>query len=62
LLVLLAGNPASAGQPQVVAPKAVSLALYGPYLLAVELASLLLLAGLVGAYHLGRREPKKEND
>ena len=29
------------------------MALFGPYLLAVELASMLLLAGLVGAYHLG---------
>ena len=35
-------------------PKQVGLALFGPYLLGVELASLLLLAGLVGAYHLGR--------
>lgn len=33
----------------------VGLALYGPYLLAVEIASMLLLAGLVGAHHLGRR-------
>jgi len=32
----------------------VGMALYGPYLLAVELASMLLLAGLVGAYHLGK--------
>jgi NADH-quinone oxidoreductase subunit J len=38
-----------------VPPKAVGIALFGPYALAVELASLLLLAGLVGAYHLGRR-------
>ena len=37
-----------------VSPKAVGLALFGPYVLAVEIASLLLLAGLVGAYHLGR--------
>ncbi len=37
--------------------KAVGIALYGPYLLAVELASMLLLAGLVCAYHIGRREP-----
>ncbi|TJY64753.1 NADH-quinone oxidoreductase subunit J [Sinimarinibacterium sp. CAU 1509] len=37
-----------------VGPKAVGIALYGPYLLAVELASMLLLAGLVAAYHLGR--------
>ena len=37
-------------------PKQVGLVLYGPYLLGVELASILLLAGLVGAYHLGRRD------
>ncbi|MEW6530706.1 MAG: NADH-quinone oxidoreductase subunit J [Thermodesulfobacteriota bacterium] len=45
-----------------VSPKEVSLALFGPYVLGVELASVLLLAGLVGAYHLGRRvvAPRKE--
>jgi NADH-quinone oxidoreductase subunit J len=37
-------------------PKAVGVALFGPYLIGVELASLLLLAGLVGTYHLGQRE------
>jgi NADH-quinone oxidoreductase subunit J len=36
-------------------PREVGLTLFGPYVLAVELASMLLLAGLVGAYHLGRR-------
>jgi NADH-quinone oxidoreductase subunit J len=35
-------------------PQTVGLALFGPYLLGVELAAMLLLAGLVGAYHLGR--------
>jgi NADH-quinone oxidoreductase subunit J len=39
----------------VIGPKAVGVTLFGPYLLGVELASLLLLAGLVGACHLGRR-------
>lgn len=39
----------------VIGPKQVGIALYGPYLLGVELASMLLLAGLVGVYHLGRR-------
>ena len=34
-------------------PQAVAIALFGPYLICVELASMLLLAGLVGAYHLG---------
>ena len=37
-----------------VSPKEVGITLFGPYLLAVELASMLLLAGLVGAYHLAR--------
>jgi NADH-quinone oxidoreductase subunit J len=32
-----------------------SLMLYGPYLLAVELASMLLLAGLIAAYHLAKK-------
>jgi len=44
----------------VVTPKAVGISLFGPYLLAVELASMLLLAGLVGAYHLGRPLAKKQ--
>ena len=39
----------------VVGPKAVGIELFGPYVLAVEIASMLLLAGLIGAYHLGRR-------
>lgn len=41
---------------QTIGAKAVGIALYGPYLLAVELASTLLLAGLVAAYHLGRHQ------
>ena len=39
---------------QVVDAKSVGMSLFGPYLLLVELASLLLLAALVAAYHLGR--------
>jgi NADH-quinone oxidoreductase subunit J len=38
-----------------VEPKEVGISLFGPYLLGVELASMLLLSALVGAYHLGRR-------
>jgi NADH-quinone oxidoreductase subunit J len=40
--------------------KAVAISLFGPYLLGVELAAMLLLAGMVGAYHLGRREENQE--
>ncbi|MCU7495426.1 MAG: NADH-quinone oxidoreductase subunit J [Ignavibacteria bacterium] len=39
---------------QSVAPRQVGIALYGPYILGVELAAILLMAGIVGAYHLGR--------
>ena len=51
---------------EMVGPRAVGVALFGegPYLLAVELAGFLLLAALVGAYHLGRRylEERREQD
>ena len=36
--------------------KQVGISLFGPYVLAVELASMLLLAGLVVAYHIGREQ------
>ncbi len=39
--------------------KQVGISLFGPYLLLVELASLLLLAALVAAYHLGRRDDQE---
>jgi NADH-quinone oxidoreductase subunit J len=42
-----------------VSPKEVGLALFGPYLIGVELASMLLLGALVGAYHLGRRKRER---
>jgi NADH-quinone oxidoreductase subunit J len=41
----------------VVAPQTVSRSLFGPYVLGVELASMLLLAALIGARHVaGQRE------
>jgi NADH-quinone oxidoreductase subunit J len=55
VLVLLAGGGRLAPAAGLVGPKQVAAALFGPYLLGVELGSMLLLAGLVGAYHLGRR-------
>lgn len=41
---------------KLITAKTVGTALFGPYVLAVELASMLLLAGLVVACHLGRSE------
>lgn len=44
------------GQPAAeVGPKQVGMSLFGPYILGAEIAAFLLLAGLVGAFHLGRR-------
>jgi len=48
------------GNVEQIGPRQVGALLFGPYLLAVELASMLLLAGLVGAVHLGRRGPREE--
>ena len=56
LIFALAGGRHPAGLREI-GPKEVGLALFGPYLLGVELASLLLLSGLIGAYHLGRQDP-----
>ncbi len=53
IYVLSAGEP-SPVPGTAVSPARVGFALFGPYALGVELASMLLLAGLVGAYHLGR--------
>src|SRR5947209_2308367 len=54
---VISGAPPSTG---VVGPKQVGIALYGKYWIGVELASLLLMAGLVGAFHLGRRATQRE--
>jgi NADH-quinone oxidoreductase subunit J len=43
-----------------VRPEQVGTALFGTYLLGVELASMLLLAGVIGAYYLGRRTDANE--
>lgn len=43
---------------QVVDSKAVGMSLYGEYILGVELSGMLLMAGIVGAYHLGRQKKK----
>jgi NADH-quinone oxidoreductase subunit J len=54
---ILAGEGAQArAGAQAISADRVGIALFGPYLLAVELASMLLLAGMVAALHLGRHE------
>jgi len=43
-----------------VPPERVAESLFSTYILAVELASILLMAGLIGAYHLGRSRPAEQ--
>lgn len=57
IVFVLVNSPVSAASAGIVSPKQVGIALFGPYMLAVELASFVLLSGLVGALHLGRRQP-----
>jgi NADH-quinone oxidoreductase subunit J len=59
---LLMTNGRTAAAPGVISAKQVGIALFGPYVVGVELASLLLMAGLVGAYHLGRRTLAQEEE
>lgn len=54
VIVCIATSSASSSIAGTVAPKQVGASLFGGYWIGVELASLLLMAGLVGAFHLGR--------
>jgi NADH-quinone oxidoreductase subunit J len=42
----------------VIDAKGVGISLYGPYVIGVELCGILLMSGIVGAYHLGRQKKK----
>ena len=56
LLAVMSLPQSDAGLNTVIESKQVGIALLGPYVLGVELSSLLLTAGLVGAYHIGKRK------
>jgi NADH-quinone oxidoreductase subunit J len=59
LIYIVSVSPVSADVVErVIDPKAVGMALYGPYVIGVELSGILLMAGIVGAYHLGRQRKK----
>jgi NADH-quinone oxidoreductase subunit J len=53
VVYMLGNTPAPALGTAQIESKAVGMALFGPYVIGVELASLLLMGGLVGANHLG---------
>ncbi|RDV14212.1 NADH-quinone oxidoreductase subunit J [Pontibacter diazotrophicus] len=56
--MITAAETAPAAAVVAVDARLVGLALFGPYVLAVQLSGILLMAGIVGAYHLGRQKKK----
>jgi NADH-quinone oxidoreductase subunit J len=43
---------------KVISPKQVGISLFSTYLIAVEIAGILLMAGVIGAFHLGSQKKK----
>ena len=61
LLGIYSEQPLQPYGVQGVSVKEVGIALFGPYVLVVELASFLLLSGLIGAFHIARQMPSHMN-
>jgi NADH-quinone oxidoreductase subunit J len=57
IYVITTGQAADLNQ-HLVDSKAVGISLYTTYVIGVELSGILLMAGIVGAYHLGRQKKK----
>lgn len=56
LIYLLINSDLMSSAAAVVPAKTVGISLYGTYLACVELAGLVLMAGIIGAYHIGKSE------
>jgi NADH-quinone oxidoreductase subunit J len=57
-LVVLLASPGGEDSLHLVGIQEVGISLFSEYLLALELAGLLLMAAIIGAYHLGSRKKK----
>lgn len=58
MIYLLLASPTDSMPAKVVDARSVSLSLYREYVIAVELAGFLLMAGIVGAAHIGKYTKK----
>ena len=56
MIYLLLSFDIQKSEAVMIGPKEVGMSLFGPYIIAVELAAFLLISGIVGAYHLGKRK------
>ena len=58
MIILLAKGNETSLSVSVVDPRKVALSLYREYIIAVELAGFLLMAGIVGAAHIGQHKKR----
>lgn len=56
VILIIASSETGSLMDNEIGPKEVGIALYGKYIIGVELAALLIMAGILGAYHLGKRK------
>lgn len=57
-LIMLKTMHSTSTEGIIIQPKQVGISLFTTYLLGVEIAAILLLAGIIGAYHLGSQKKK----
>jgi len=57
-ILMLSGTGGSYFQFVKVSPREVGTSLFTSYVLGVEMTAMLLMSGIVGAYHIGRRKKK----
>jgi NADH-quinone oxidoreductase subunit J len=57
-IMVLKNVPTSQFENQAILPKQVGISLFSTYLLAAEIVAILLMAGVIGAYHLGSQKKK----
>jgi NADH-quinone oxidoreductase subunit J len=58
LFLALKNMPSAVDAKNIIPPKQLGISLFTTYLPAVEIAGILLMAGVIGAYHLGSQKKK----
>lgn len=59
IVYVLTNSAVQANGLSVIDPAEIGLSLFGPYLLAVELAAMVLMAAIIGAYHIAKMKKKE---
>ena len=58
LIYIIVNTDTTSVEATTISSADVGKSLYGPYVIGVELCGILLMSGIVGAYHLGRQKKK----